>query len=309
MDRLIIEGEVVRVETPEGQTAEMPLPDFLAKLCAPRSAANGETVCLPDGVKCVFKRGPWTIWCHITAPRVHNLKWLRSDSPAAFGKGATYRDVKIALPYVITMATFAPGGVLTERNECFFRNAPLQDPARDELFYPALLNCSKFRQEEGHPLSWICTQHLKAASLDRNTDLNTRMRTGFTALMHTLLETGFNRSSEEHEGSSWFDESSRAIPQIRTVEAWESATARNPLFALDLPWLPTGRTVSQVAARMFDLLGARDPAIHVATSADLARLVLNRRPRRTAPSSQTPAPGLSEPLKHHFQQLLVELGV
>ena len=100
-----------------------------------------------------------------------------------------------------------------------FRTAPLES-WDDELLYPALLNCSKFTPPEGKPLSWICTQHLNYAALSKETSPGRRLRAGFRALMHCLLETGFNYSSENHEGASWFGESCRVDPRVANVEAW-----------------------------------------------------------------------------------------
>jgi hypothetical protein len=163
---------------------------------------------------------------------------------------------------------------LSGSNECFFRNEPLGS-LDDDLCYPALLNCSRFDPQEGRPLSWICTQHLDYASIRKEADPNRCMRLGLRRLLHCLLETGFNYSSEHHERSSWFSESTRVDRRIATIEAWEQATARDPLFVLEVPWLPTRHTVRQAAERVFANHAARGSAIR--TAADIARLVFNSR--------------------------------
>jgi hypothetical protein len=272
-DILHIEGDTVRAVSPEGKEATMPVEAFVRQ-CA---GAAGHDVVLPDGVKCEFAHGPLLIWVHELTPRVHRFKWIAPDSPQGFGRGTRYREVRLALPYVVTFAVFVPGpdGRLTlgRGNECFFRTAPLAN-LEDELFYPALLNCSKSRHPDGQPLAWICTQHLDWSSFHGEADTGRRLRAGFGALMHCLLDTGFNYSSEAHEGASWFGESRGVDPRVATVEAWQAASEQNPLFPLEVPWLPSGHTVRQLAGRIANH-GAARPRYTDAGS--LARLVFRQR--------------------------------
>jgi hypothetical protein len=243
---------------------------------APRRFDTCDVV-LPDGIKCAFSQGPWTVWVHQTPPQVFNFKWIARASPSPYGRGTGYRNVRIALPYLVTLAVFGPGEhgrpQLGHGNECFFRTAPLGG-VDEPLFYPALLNCSKFTPPDGRPLSWICTQHLDRNLFVNVADDNQRMRTAFRALMHCLLETGFNYSSEGHEGASWFGESTRVDARVATVENWEAATAKDPLFVLDVPWLKTGLSVRQVAERVFK--NHKAPRAAVTSAGDLARLVFNQ---------------------------------
>ena len=247
MDRVTIEGEQVRAASPEGRVAALSVEALLAQL-APHEMDTGGIV-LPDGVKAVISAGPVTIWVHQTPPRVHGFRWIAPDSPQRFGDGTKYREVRIALPYVIVLAVFVrdPRGrrQLGHQNECFFRNEPLRS-LHDELSFPALLNCSKFEPAEQRPLSWICTQHLNVRQLAGIEDDNARLRSGLTELLRCLFETGFNYSSEHHEESSWFTESAGCDPRIATVENWEAATRTDPLFVLEVPWLPVGASVEAI---------------------------------------------------------------
>ena len=274
MDQIHIDGTDVHAVSPEGKTASMPLPRLFERIAPAQMDSCGAV--LPDGVKALIPGAPFAIWVHQTPPRVHAFKWIAQDSPSRFGPGTQYRTVRIALPYLIVLALFGPGekGQLTisRSNECFFRVAPLGS-LDDELLYPALLNCSKFSPQEGRPLSWICTQHLKRGSFDREPDQNRRLCAGFRALMHCLLETGFNYSSEHHEASSWFTESCRVDPRIGSVEHWEAASKEDPLFVLEVPWLKTGFSVEQVAERMFK--NHRAAKASPISASLLARLVFN----------------------------------
>ena len=278
MDKVHIEGSEARAASPEGTLAGMPLADLMAKL-NPRRFDSGDLI-LPDGVKAVRSEGPITIVVHETPPQVYSLKWIAGDSVAPFGNGAKYRTVRLALPYLVTLLVFRNGSAaqpltLSEFNECFFRVAPLES-FEDELLFPALLNCSKFTPPEGRPLSWICTQHLNFATVNREPTPARRLRAGFRALRHCLLETGFNYSSENHEGASWFGESRRVDERISTVERWQEATAQDPLFVLEVPWLKTGLSLGQIVERIFKNLGALNGAAW--TSAALARHIFNHKP-------------------------------
>ncbi len=281
--QVTIKGELVSTATPEGQPVCMKLKDLLGLISThgDRSLETGGL--LPDGVKLVRSRGPVTVWTYQRPPQVHNLRWIAADSPVPFGKGSTYRSVRIALPYLVVLAVFITGRnnrlQLSQYNECFFRNEPLKS-VEDQLFYPALLNCSKFNPQEGHPLSWICTANMDLRRLGRLPDENERMRGSMNALLHCLLETGYNHSSEHHEETSWFTESATVDPRVATVERWEQATAKDSLFVLDVPWLKTGRSLGQVIERIFDNAGSSRGRL--ATSNDLMRLMANNSERLPA---------------------------
>jgi hypothetical protein len=267
----IAQGEATAT-SPEGMQASMPLDALLARVAARRMDTGG--VVLADGIKAVLTEGGITIWVYESPPRIYRFLWIAPDSPAAFGPGAKYRAVRIALPYLIVLAVFAAQAngqlQLTGANECFFRVEPLRS-LDDALRYPALLNCSRFQPPEGRPLAWICTQHLQHTPAMRDPDLNKGMAASFAALRRHLLESSFNLSSEHHEFSSWFTASRQADPRINTVEAWQAATAADPLFVLEVPWLETGHSVRQVAERIFTQQQAR--ARTVRSAGALARII------------------------------------
>lgn len=273
---LTVQDNQVIATSPEGKTASMSLDAFLAKLTARRMDTAG--VVLPDGIKAVLTEGAVTIWVYECPPCVQRFLWIARDSPRPFGPGTKYRKVRLALPYLIVLVVFAADGSgnlqLTGANECFFRVEPLKT-LDDLLFYPALLNCSRFQPQEGRPLSWICTQKLRPTPGLADPDRSKRLTAHFEALRHCLLETGFNFSSEHHEGSSWYTESKKIDPRISTVEAWEAASAQDSLFVLEVPWLPTNHTVRQLAERILRNQKAltRVPR----NTAALARIVFNHK--------------------------------
>ena len=267
-------GQGVVATSPEGEQRVLPVDDVLARLSPPRMSTEG--VVLPDGVKAVLSTGRVTIWVHQTPPGVHNLRWIADDSSEPFGPEATYREVRIALPYVVVLAVFVrdPRGRLQlfHANECFFRNDPLTS-LDDELLYPALLNCSRHENGNGRPLSWICTQHVDAAALFKEEDVNRRLRSGLNLLLHCLFDTAFNYSSEHHEGDSWYGASKDLDPRIAKIDDWEKATRDDPFFVTQIPWHPTEHTVRGVAERIMGLVGSG--AGRPRTANDVARVVLH----------------------------------
>lgn len=277
-----IQGETVSAVSPEGAKGEITIKELMGKMSP--AATCAKEIVLPDGGRKLLARGRLLILIHETPPRVFNLKWITKDSVARFGAEAEYRDVLVALPYVIVMAVFecdTRGHMnLGKANECFFSNAPLES-LDQKLYYPALLNCSKFDPPEGHPLSWICTQYLNRRRTRPANRLapSQQLRKGLKDLLHCLFETGFNYSSEFNEGSSWYSESARVDNRIATVEAWEEATRQNKLFVLDVPWLETKRTAREITSRIFDNHGLADDQ-SLATADDLARIVFNHRKPR-----------------------------
>jgi hypothetical protein len=270
-DRILIEGSRAETTSAEGVTSTLPLERFVQALSPPGLDSGG--LIFPDGTVMVSSRGPFTVVVNQIPPRVYPFRWVEERSRARFGPGTRYAQVRISLPYLLIYAVYH-NGVLTHLNECFFRTRPLATED-DPVCYPALLNCSKFSPPDGKPLAWICTQHMDPAAIPGNT-VNERIRSGFQALRHCLIETGFNESSEYHEGSSWYAESKNVDPRIGSIRAWEKAAEKDPLFVLDVPWLPTGHSVRQVIERIFRNQGAQNPS--ASSACDLARLIFNAAP-------------------------------
>jgi hypothetical protein len=172
---------------------------------------------------------------------------------------------------------------LSGSNEAYFRTSPLTS-ADDELCFTGLLNVSKFPDEFAatRALAWICTQYTPLRELARLPDLNARVRQSLAALRATILESGFNYSSEHHELTSYWTLSSPKIPEIADLDRWEQLSAENPLFVLDIPWLPATEkrkklTVRSLIDRIISLNGGRG---RLDDAAALARVVHSRRPRR-----------------------------
>ncbi len=274
-EQVLLEGQTALGLTPEGTERSVPLSDLIDGLLPSLPTTCG--LVLPDGVKAILPGKGGVVVVHETPPQPMSLRWIAADSDERLGPEASYRTVRLALPYVIVLALFGRQGErlqLLGGNECFFLNEPLRR-LDQELLYPALLNCSRFPDGAPRPLSWICTQHLDIKRLGRGQP-EQALAEGLSALRSHLFGAAFNESSERHELSSWFTETVEAQvdPRLATVEAWEEASREDPLFVLDVPWLPTGHTVEQVAERA--LSNEFGPRRAIRTAGDVLRVVLSR---------------------------------
>ncbi|MHC4220288.1 MAG: hypothetical protein ACYSU7_17725 [Planctomycetota bacterium] len=288
---LTIQGQRVEARLPQGATASLELEELLRQIAPPVMSTCG--VVLPEGVRMIFPTRKMSVLIWELAPQIHRVRWIRKDSPAPFqmpGAEVAYEFRRLALPYMLIVAVFVAGPtgrlVLSGRNEAYFRTEPLKDPD-DALLYPALLNISKFPRSVAaqSPLAWICTQHTNLRGLAREPDLNLRLRKSLLALKRTMLEAGFNYSSEHHELTSYWSLSSRRIPEVADLDRWEELSRRDPLFVLNVSWLRArlGRktlTVTRLVDRIRTLAGADEKPI--ASAEDLARLIFNH--------SKTPQP-------------------
>ncbi len=243
-DRLSIEEGKVTVTTEEGCRLERPettLREMFRRDLVP--PINGAA--LPDGVKFVYWRAPLLLVVHQLPPHVRLLRWITDDSPSDYGPGTQYRNVRLSIPYAITMAMYFYHGnrlCLADSNELYFRNEPLRSE-EDKLGFPALLNISCIPAPR-RMRSWICTQHLRrpgSADWCRQLQL----------LIDHTWNGAFNRSSERHEGQSMWGYSQGVHADLHPVSRWEAATESNEAWALGVNWKPAPMCVRELAEEMF----------------------------------------------------------
>jgi hypothetical protein len=234
---VLVTEEGQQVERTESQLLEMLRGEFLPPL---------KESALPDGVKFFEWRPPLLLVVHQMPPHVRQFRWIADDSPVRFGPGTVYRKVRLSIPYAITFALYAQQGerlFLVGNNELYFRNEPLRARS-DHLGYPALLNISRIPTPK-RERAWICTQYLGWAPDD-----------DWTGQLQMLLEHtwngGFNLSSEDHEGASWYSASTGIHDDLHPVEKWEKASADNDAFALGVPWKPANLSVAEIVECLFE---------------------------------------------------------
>jgi hypothetical protein len=242
-DTLLIEKGHLTLTTDEGQKIKMPeqkLCEMMRRDIEPPT--NGEA--FPDGVKFIEYRAPFLCVVHQLPPHVRPLRWIEDDSPVPYGPGTKFKTRRLSLPYAITFAVYYRRGEhlsLMGYDELYFRNEPLKSK-KDMLGYPALLNVSRI-DIKGRSRSWICTQQLACPP-------QAPWTTQLASLLDHTWNGAFNRSSEHHEGASWYGESTDVHKDLHPISAWEQASKKNDAFAIGVSWKPVKHNVGQLIDAM-----------------------------------------------------------
>lgn len=270
---ITIQNTTVKAKS-DGSEYEIALSDFMASL-------NGTDLIYPDGLKLLHKHGNHAVAIYEIPHAVHSIRWIADDSPEKFGLGTKYTTRRLSFPYIILvlpMARQGNGVVLhTGHCECFVRNAPITS-MEDELFYPPLLNVSKWPsgRADGKPLAWLCTQYLDNRPIAKAKTTNEKLWKCIHQSRRCLLESGFNYSSEHHEGNSHYSDyaaSEGADERIKDVKKWEKASIEEPNFVLGIKWKSTEHTIEKLIGRTLKLIGAGSGAM---TASSLESIVFNK---------------------------------
>ena len=268
---IVIRGEMAAIKKPDGTTTQITVARLLEILA--QKQVDIEGLGLPREARFAYTRGKYLLLVCEYPPGPHTLSWISDASPSPYGPEAIYREVTVSLPYVVVLAVFE-GAYLSDFNECYFRRKPLDVVDQEnDLLFPGLLNCSRFKPPEGHPLSWICTQHLDRTLIFREVDKRRRIAAGVEALRRCLFEQSFNLSSDHNEYSSWWSESRAVDQRVGTVDRWQEETAKDRFMGLDVPWLDTNENLKSIVDRIFQNLRVRDDAIR--TARQLTRWIIN----------------------------------
>jgi hypothetical protein len=239
-ERLEIIGEAVALHRrrADGSWAldrRAALADFLRELAgALPGRLRDQTLLLPPGTRVVRAAGPNTAFVVELAPQVRRLRW----GTGRMGDGGSYREVRLAFPYVICLLLFFREEF--EELRLYYRTAPLGTPA-DPLLCPNLQNV-----QGGTELMASCRACLRGRP--RGLDASP-IAEQVPRLLEFFWETGFNADVEDNA----FARSRPLDPRIASVEAWEAATATDPLFVLKVPWLPAGCALGEVMDRLIAL--------------------------------------------------------
>lgn len=213
---------------------------------------------IPEGVRLVRSRSDVMVLVLEEPPAVRTIRWLAEDSPAPYGQKAVYRTVRLAFPFLVLVIGFR-GGALTGYQQCFFRTSPLRSTA-DMLCFPNLLNVASAYGQ----LCWLCLANLG------NNLAGQPWSDKVGLIWKHLFGAGFNGSSEVHEGMSYWSATRNIDPRFASIEAWEEASKKEPLFPLRVPWRPIGRSVGAVVEETMSLLA---PPGLPSTTAELVQVL------------------------------------
>jgi hypothetical protein len=241
---LEIEGERVVLVSPEGQRHELELAALIEK-SAPGLPPD---LVWPRGVCAVRAgHGGFTLAFEIP-PSVRRLRW--GVRPEARDRRFAYRDVRLALPYVVfvTGVRFDSSGTFYFDGwaEAYFANEPVSS-ATKPLHLAPLLNVVGRGDAHSTGGAVVCMGGFGHRSTSADGDPSERLHRGLAAIVGHFLDSGWNEDFERTGRVSAFNDprSKPADPRLATVEAWEEASAKDPRFVLEIPWVPTPRTLSR----------------------------------------------------------------
>lgn len=213
---------------------------------------------LPPGTRLAMARGPSLVLAVEQAPQVRRVEWrpgtlkdAAGDSRAGGGRAAGRRTVAVATPYVAHLLRFFRETF--EEMRVYYRSAALASEG-DPLSLPNLWNV----QAAESPLA-RCRACLRGRPALDGLPPGAQA----TAAIEFFWAAGFNLDVE----NNCFERSRGLDARISSLEAWEAATAADPLFPLQVPWAPSGLTIRQA---MEHLLHWGHDGSPVADAADLA---------------------------------------
>ena len=199
---------------------------------------------IPRTVRWVEPRNEFL--CVVTEmdPGPRTLRWIGDESPADYGATVTYNLPRLSLPFIIVPLLFQGPRLVDAR--LFYRTRPMKGmPEQNDLLRPNLLNVSDVPGAHGKQ-TWFCIQYLDVTSrnwYDKVAGVGDDVAFGV-----------YNRSSEHHEGHSYYSDSVKepCDPRVANVNIWAETTKEEPYFTLALPWPSAKKTVRDVVSEMLD---------------------------------------------------------
>jgi hypothetical protein len=266
-DRLVCthaELEVLRVSVEDFVTAVRAGADHMALPDA-----------IPEGVKFIRRQGDLVVLTVEDPPQARTVRWLAEGSRAPKGPAATYDTVRLAFPFVVLVLAFERGD-LTHFHQIFYRASPLRTLA-DPLCYPNLYNCGPKPDQ----ISKLCLLGLATDLAALPWDEKIR------EIRRHFWSAAFNQSVEMSGNRSFWPAMRYLDPRVSSIARWARATRQDPLFALTVPWQPTGQSVGDVMTAMMTALSS--PPRPLASADDLAAIVAQCPPSRQGRKPGPPA--------------------
>jgi hypothetical protein len=234
---IVITGEEVAVH--QGRTKLTAAP--LARVLEFMEGAGGgheEFAVQPRGARIVQRRRDAVAMALEIAPHTRRVRWLADDSKVPYGPRAKYAEYFVGFPFIVLLLVFR-GGSLTGQQQLYYRRASLDHG--DDLLLPNLYNVAQgYRQR-----CWVCLQHVPdVGGMSWDVKIST--------IVDHIFSAAFNRSSEEHEGNSYWTMVPAVDPRVSSMQAWQEATRADRRVALGLPWRSAGTTASAELRQMLD---------------------------------------------------------
>lgn len=234
-----------RIAWADNQAESLPLGQY-AKMLVGFSQRGESDEPIPRSVRFLIHRSPATLVVIEEPPQVRTVQWLDDDSTDPFGDEAAYRQVRLAFPYIVMIAVFMQG-LLTTRTQCFYRTAPIER-RDDRLFIPNLYNVA---DREDMPC-WLCLKKLDGITTAHSWSEKVE------AIRRHFWGATFNRSATLDRHRSYWWKMKGLDRRIRSLDRWQAASKKNPLFPLDVPWTPLRHTLGETMDVMLNKMVGAD---------------------------------------------------
>ncbi len=205
---------------------------------------------LPPGTRLAMARGPSLVMAIEQAPQVRRVEWRPGTLKDAAGGR---RTVALATPYVVHLLRFFRDSF--EEMRVYYRTAALQAEG-DALSFPNLWNV----QAAESPLA-RCRACLRGRPALEGLALGAQA----VAAIEFFWAAGFNLDVEDN----CFERGRGLDARIGSLDAWEAATAADPLFVLQVPWAPAGLTIRQAMEHLLHWGHDGSPVTDAADLADM----------------------------------------
>lgn len=265
-----ISGDQVAVHQGSKKLIAASLPEVIETIEG-AGAVHEEFAVRPRGARIVQARRDAVAMGLEILPHTRRVRWLADDSELPYGRGAKYADYFVSFPFIVLLLVFRRGS-LTGQQQLYYRTESLD--RGEDLLLPNLYNVAKGY----HQRCWVCLQHVPDVG-------KLAWDVKIASIVDHTFSAAFNRSSEEHEGNSYWSGGKAVDPRVASMEAWQEASRADRRMALSVPWEPAGTTASNELREMLDrvvrpkkLQSATDFAGMVSSAAAAASQAKRRTP-------------------------------
>ncbi len=229
---------------------QVSLRDFLREIAASSPQRFLQQIpLLPPGTRWAIVRGRALVIAVEQPPQVRRVNW----SEKTLDEPGSYRETCLAVPYIVYLLLFYDGSF--EEMRLYYRTAPLVSE-EDALCMPNLWNIAA-----SESLVSKCRVCLRGRPAFDDLTVAGQAQTA----IEFFWSAGFNVDIE----SNCFRRAVALDGRIATLDAWERASAADPLFPLAVQWEETGLSLRKAGEHLLDWRGAARPLEDASDLADL----------------------------------------
>jgi len=273
---LIVQDKRVLLKKPgeKGFRKEVQLTPFMKKLAPLLGGTPGEAVAIPPyGAKAMWRNGTTTVVQIELPPQLRTVYWILEGSEKDYGSGVKDKARNLAFPYIEIFVKFQNNAL--SGDQClYYRTEPVES-MDDVLLQSNLLNVSDFDPGEIHgQKAWFCSQYFSVPA-------SASWKEKIAGIHGLLWQWTFSKSSEHHEGNSYWKYNHGIDPRISTIDAWEKASKKDPFFMLKVDWPKMhakgggkhGGTVVRVRDVVNNLLGTGQKSVTIEDTKHLINIM------------------------------------